>query len=249
MKLKNLSIASALAMIVLAPTMAQATVGLPSPPTYGAYVEAFAGRVAEIEQQVFQDGVLPTGAYSGQLGVISASGSGEGITASADLATGALSITTSSAPGFNTEAIALFFTQVTFHGSGTGTISAGGTLVESGRGGHAEEYVAVGSLPSLPEAGFSIPNAGAWSTSSNFNFFDGETLYVIAQLSGGAGTGGSMTVTDPFSISTPDGTSFTAAAPQFLAAPEPAQWALMLVGLGGVGALMRSRRKGALASA
>ena len=251
MKLLNLCMMGALASITLAPNLAQAARPGAQPPTYGAYVEAFAGPNGGVDPQVIQNGVLPTPAYAGLPGVLSASGSGGGVTASADLATGDLSIVANSAPDGSTEAIAFIFTQLTFHGSGQGVISFGGTLSESGAA-HAEEYVGVSSSLFFPEAGFSIPNAGAWSGSSTFSFFDGETLYAFAQISGGSENGGSLTITDPMSISMPEGTFYLADAPQFLiggGVPEPGTWMLMLAGIGGVGLMLRSRPKSAMAAA
>ena len=249
-KLLSFCITAVVTAVVLAPGAAQAAFAIT--PTYGAYVVAYVGPTGGVDPQAFQAGVLPTPAYGGSPGVLYASGSGGGVTASADLVTGDLTIVADSTPGASTEATALLFTKLTFHGSGQGVISFGGTLSETGSA-HAEEWVGLSSfLPFLPEAGFSIVNTGTWSGSSNFSYVDGQSLWAIAQLSGGSQNGGSFSVTDPMHISVLDGTSFTADAPLFLtggAVPEPGAWIMMLAGIGGLGLMMRWRGKGAAATA
>jgi hypothetical protein len=239
MKSKITVLGASLAGLTCSAWQASAITSLPSaPPAYGAYVVGY-----DSNSQVFENGVL---GVAGNAAVESASGTGGGITASADLATGDIEIVGSSSPGNSNVATALFFTQVTFTGSGTGTINFNGTLGERD-GAHAEEYVGLlNTAPTQIEAGYSIPrDASLWSASSispnltTFTYTTGETAYLFAQLSAGT-YGGSVAVTDPFSLDLSPGTSFTAAAPQFLSpVPEPTTWAMLLSGLFGIGFMVR----------
>jgi hypothetical protein len=214
------------------------------PPAYGAYVVGYAGPSQSPSQQVFQNGVLPTPSYNGQAAVTLAGAQASGLSASADLGAGDLTVSANGLAGYDSSVFAIIYSQLTFQGSGTGTINFNGTLVKSGST-YADEYVGIAPALSIPEAGYSLPfTSGSWSGSSNFSFYNGETEYLIAQLSAGTYGPGSITVTDPLSITLSPGASFTAAAPTFLsAAPEPSSWALMLVGIGGLGLAMRKSKQ------
>ena len=110
--------------------------------------------------------------------------------------------------------------------------------------------------------------AGDTGTTGNFNFFSGMTLVKF----GGAGTGTSGQIASSVVFFPPDNGAFTfdslttsfeipeLSGPATLdyslitytlfspnAVPEPATWAMMIIGFGGVGAMVRRRRAVAFA--
>lgn len=237
------------------------------PPSYGAYVAGYSGLTGGLQTLAFQNGVLPEASYnginySGVNGVELASGYAGTFTdvslgAFANVATGDININIR-ADGFpaspsvigtpvaqpETFVIALVYSQVTFKGHGTATLRVDGTLKESGSG-QAQEYAVISPTVLLPSAGFPLDPAstfaGNWSNASSFSFNDGDKAYVAIQLSAGTVGAGSVDIYDPPSFTVSSG-SFTAAAPQFLTAsavPEPSTWALLLMGIGGIGFVMR----------
>ena len=226
-------------------------------PIYGAWVEGGVDGVC--------CGNLPSEFLNGNLpnagNVLTASGSASSAngaaSAGANLGSGDLSVSASSTGMLSSTAIALYYTQLTFHGSGQGSIQIGGLMSYSGDV-HAEVIAGIGAgFPSFPNAGFSLiagtnlaPVTNAiWSPTQGpatlqFTYFDNEKLDFYAQLSAGTSGPGSITVLDPLSFTLDPGTSFTADAPGFLTAsvPEPATWAMLLLGFAGVG-FMACRRK------
>jgi len=253
----SLSFATALTA-GLAATPAQAIII--AIPTYGAFVEGGVNNQCCTNNPplAFLDGNLRT---FGSLAVLSANGNASGASgtasAGANLTSGDLSVSASSTGSQGATAIALLFTQLTFHGVGQGTIQIGGLMSYSGAV-HAEVITGIGSgFPSFPEAGYSLIAGSAlpsitnatWSPTQapstlQFSYTNNETLDFYAQLSAGTSGIGSITVLDPLSFDLTPGTSFTADAPGFLTAsvPETSTWAMMILGFCGLG-LMAYRRK------
>ncbi len=258
-----------LALAQLVPPVGPGLPPIPTPPPYGAYVVGYSGLEGDVATQIFKQGVLPNLSYLGQPPVNLAAGLGgaDGGVASAfanvngdirivasGVALGPANGVIGQPPVVQTEVIALVYSQVTFHGSGTALLRVDGTLEETGQP-HAEEYVTISPTVLPPWAGYAItPESlhwGNWSASSAFSYSDGETAYVVIQISAGTEGAASVTITDPVTLTVSGGTSFTAAAPNFLVSspvPEPEAWALFGFGVSVPGvALRRSRRQRVLA--
>ena len=229
----------------------------PTPPSYGAYVLG-ESTLGGTPTEVFQQGVLPNFDYLGQSPFNLASGYGEGMSTFANVSAGDISIVTSSpvvppqvtapAPQPGTFVIALVYSLVTFRGNGQGILQVDGTLAQTGNA-RADAYAIVSPSVLLPWGAYSNASkltsvGGNWSSDYGFNYTDGEKAYVVIQLTAQT-AGGSLTVTDPATLKLSPGTSFTAAAPQFLTgspAPEPQAWALFVAGAAGLGAALRGSR-------
>jgi hypothetical protein len=77
--------------------------------------------------------------------------------------------------------------------------------------------------------------------------FLGIDVQAFAGVSGcdpGCNHAGSATIDDPFSLELPTGVTFTSASGDLLSSvPEPGTWAMMLLGFGGIGLMLRGARR------
>ncbi|MGH7022326.1 MAG: PEPxxWA-CTERM sorting domain-containing protein [Caulobacteraceae bacterium] len=193
--------------------------------------------------------------------------------ASANLATGDLTVSATSIgdtpydstpppTGVPASAQAGYFVEITFTGGSgeTGYVSSGGLISYSG---DVSATAGLNFGPGTPQEGaptvpgFTSIVSGtdlaattdqSWSLTDGFTIEDGVVYTLAVDID--VGTSGSFgpgtaTMTDPFSFDLPSGVTFTASDPSFLtgAVPEPATWALSILGVGMIGVRLRRRAR------
>jgi len=184
--------------------------------------------------------------------------------ASANLASGDITVSsTSEGPGpydstpnptgEPASAQAGFFVQLVFSGGQGETLdySTGGLISYFGD-------VSANASEIGPElgGGYSIVSGSdlasttdqAWSTTPQAITIQDGVVYTLGVMldvgTSGSFLPGTVTMTDPIYLDLPEGVTFTASDPSFLTGvPEPASWAMMILGVGMAGSRLRGRAR------
>jgi hypothetical protein len=202
------------------------------------------------------------GAGSGSLSQPATGSSAEAI---ASLATDMVSVNVSGDLGGDVvgsaNAHALIWDTVTFSGAAagaTGILTVGGDASLSGnaRMNATMIFLPFADIPSIasPDAlvegnsNMPVSSQPTYSFQESFTIQNGVAMYLAVGVDAEAGVGdsgvGQVAIEDPFNFDLPEGVTITSAYRESLsAAPEPAAWAMMLVGFTALGGVMRSRRR------
>jgi hypothetical protein len=195
-----------------------------------------------------------------------ASATDAGASASANFAAGVVSASASDAGGSNSQysqAHAIVWDTVTFSGAAPGAVATLTTSESAGVSGASRAGATAILMDTslfqytvgyfLSGNAFRVVDGGGYGVQDSTPIYNGDTYLLLVGVDayGGVCNGpsnhpcpsGFASITDPFTLSVPAGVTVTYASPSPPGVPEPAAWAMILVGRAGLGGAMRLSRR------